>query len=120
MAVHELHGCVRAEYGRGGTCEKDWVSNSAQHGNAVLYARLSGGGSRTKSASNASTGVAPVPPSAAHASASTSAHSRSSGSYAGGEKSSGSAEHDFDGHRVEAIKHFDMAIHEAEICESMK
>ncbi len=31
-----------------------------------------------------------------------------------------SAEHDFDGHRVEAIKHLDMAIHEAEICESMK
>jgi len=30
------------------------------------------------------------------------------------------AEHDFDGHRVEAIKHLDMAIHEAEICESMK
>jgi len=31
-----------------------------------------------------------------------------------------SAEHDFDGHRMEAIKHLDMAIHEAEICESMK
>jgi hypothetical protein len=31
-----------------------------------------------------------------------------------------SAEHDFDGHRVEAIKHLDMAIHEAEVCESMK
>lgn len=30
------------------------------------------------------------------------------------------AEHDFDGHRIEAIKHLDMAIHEAEICESMK
>ena len=30
------------------------------------------------------------------------------------------AEHDFDGHRVEAIKHLDMAIHEAEICEGMK
>ncbi len=30
------------------------------------------------------------------------------------------AEHDFDGHRMEAIKHLDMAIHEAEICESMK
>jgi hypothetical protein len=27
------------------------------------------------------------------------------------------AEHDFHGHRVEAIKHLDMAIHEAEICE---
>jgi hypothetical protein len=31
-----------------------------------------------------------------------------------------SAEHDFDGHRLEAIKHLDMAIHEAEICEGMK
>ena len=30
------------------------------------------------------------------------------------------AEHDFDGHRVEAIKHLDMAIHEAEICEGMR
>lgn len=29
------------------------------------------------------------------------------------------AEHDFDGHRTEAIKHLDMAIHEAEICERM-
>jgi len=27
------------------------------------------------------------------------------------------AEHDFHGHRVEAIKHLDAAIHEAEICE---
>jgi hypothetical protein len=27
------------------------------------------------------------------------------------------AEHDFHGHRVEAIKHLDMAIHEAEICD---
>jgi 3-oxoacyl-ACP reductase-like protein len=27
------------------------------------------------------------------------------------------AEHDFDGHRLESIKHLDMAIHEAEICE---
>jgi hypothetical protein len=31
-----------------------------------------------------------------------------------------SAEHDFEGHRVEAIKHLDMAIHEAEICEHMR
>ncbi len=31
-----------------------------------------------------------------------------------------SAEHDFDGHRVKAIEHLDQAIHEAEICESMK
>ena len=30
------------------------------------------------------------------------------------------AEHDFDGHRVESIKHLDMAIHEAEICMNMK
>ncbi|MGA8764476.1 MAG: hypothetical protein WB562_16530 [Candidatus Sulfotelmatobacter sp.] len=30
-----------------------------------------------------------------------------------------SAEHDFDGHRAEAIKHLDMAIHEAEECERM-
>jgi len=30
------------------------------------------------------------------------------------------AEHDFDGHRAEAIKHLDMAIHEAEICMQMK
>ena len=27
------------------------------------------------------------------------------------------AEHDFHGHRADAIKHLDMAIHEAEICE---
>jgi hypothetical protein len=31
-----------------------------------------------------------------------------------------SAEHDFDGHRLESIKHLDMAIHEAEICEHMR
>ena len=31
-----------------------------------------------------------------------------------------SADHDFDGHRMEAIKHLDMAIHEAEICEGMR
>ena len=31
-----------------------------------------------------------------------------------------SAEHDFDGHRAESIKHLDMAIHEAEICMQMK
>ncbi len=31
-----------------------------------------------------------------------------------------SAAHDFDGHRVKAIEHLDQAIHEAEICESMK
>jgi len=30
------------------------------------------------------------------------------------------AEHDFDGHRVKAIEHLDRAIHEAEICVSMK
>lgn len=30
------------------------------------------------------------------------------------------AEHDFDGHRVKAIEHLDAAIHEAEICMSMK
>jgi len=30
------------------------------------------------------------------------------------------AEHDFDGHRVKAIEHLDAAIHEAEICISMK
>lgn len=30
-----------------------------------------------------------------------------------------SAAHDFEGHRVESIKHLDMAIHEAEICEKM-
>jgi hypothetical protein len=30
------------------------------------------------------------------------------------------AEHDFDGHRVKAIEHLDQAIHEAEICESMR
>ncbi len=29
------------------------------------------------------------------------------------------AAHDFDGHRVESIKHLDAAIHEAEICERM-
>ena len=31
-----------------------------------------------------------------------------------------SAEHDFEGHRVKAIEHLDQAIHEAEICMSMK
>jgi hypothetical protein len=31
-----------------------------------------------------------------------------------------SAEHDFDGHRVKAIEHLNQAIHEAEICMSMK
>jgi hypothetical protein len=30
------------------------------------------------------------------------------------------AEHIFQGHREEAIKHLDMAIHEAEICEGMR
>jgi hypothetical protein len=28
------------------------------------------------------------------------------------------AAHDFHGHRIESIKHLDMAIHEAEICEA--
>ena len=31
-----------------------------------------------------------------------------------------SAEHDFGGHRAKAIEHLDRAIHEAEICMSMK
>jgi hypothetical protein len=31
-----------------------------------------------------------------------------------------SADHDFDGHRVKAIEHLNQAIHEAEICMSMK
>jgi hypothetical protein len=31
-----------------------------------------------------------------------------------------SAEHDFAGHRVKAIEHLDRAIHEAEICMSMR
>ncbi len=30
------------------------------------------------------------------------------------------AAHDFDGHRVKAIEHLDQAIHEAEVCESMR
>jgi hypothetical protein len=30
------------------------------------------------------------------------------------------AEHDFDGHRVRSIEHLNQAIHEAEICESMR
>ena len=30
------------------------------------------------------------------------------------------AAHDFDGHRVKALEHLNQAIHEAEICESMK
>jgi outer membrane murein-binding lipoprotein Lpp len=30
------------------------------------------------------------------------------------------AAHDYEGHRVEAIKHLDAAIHEAEICDHMK
>ena len=31
-----------------------------------------------------------------------------------------SAEHDFDGHRLKAIEHLNQAIHEDEICMSMK
>jgi hypothetical protein len=31
-----------------------------------------------------------------------------------------SAEHDFRGHRAKAMEHLDRAIHEAEICLSMK
>lgn len=31
-----------------------------------------------------------------------------------------SAEHDFDGHRMKAIEHLDRAIHEAEVCMSMR
>ena len=31
-----------------------------------------------------------------------------------------SAEHDFDGHRARSIEHLDRAIHEAEICLSMR
>jgi hypothetical protein len=31
-----------------------------------------------------------------------------------------SAAHDFDGHRVKSLEHLDQAIHEAEICMSMK
>jgi hypothetical protein len=31
-----------------------------------------------------------------------------------------SAEHDFDGHRRKAIEHLDQAIHEAEVCMSMR
>jgi hypothetical protein len=31
-----------------------------------------------------------------------------------------SADHDFDGHRAKAIEHLDRAIHEAEICMSMR
>ena len=31
-----------------------------------------------------------------------------------------SAAHDYDGHRVKAIEHLDRAIHEAEICMSMR
>jgi hypothetical protein len=31
-----------------------------------------------------------------------------------------SAEHDFDGHRAKAIEHLNEAMHEAEICMSMK
>ena len=31
-----------------------------------------------------------------------------------------SADHDFDGHRMKAIEHLNAAIHEAEICESMR
>ena len=30
------------------------------------------------------------------------------------------AEHDFDGHRVKSIEHLNQAIHEAEVCESMR
>jgi len=30
------------------------------------------------------------------------------------------AAHDFDGHRLKAIEHLNQAIHEAEVCESMK
>ena len=31
-----------------------------------------------------------------------------------------SAEHDFDGHRVKAIEHLNQAIHEAEVCMTMR
>jgi len=31
-----------------------------------------------------------------------------------------SAEHDFDGHRVKSIEHLNQAMHEAEVCMSMK
>jgi len=31
-----------------------------------------------------------------------------------------SAEHDFDGHRAKSLEHLNQAIHEAEICMSMK
>lgn len=31
-----------------------------------------------------------------------------------------SAEHDFDGHRAKAIEHLNQAMHEAEVCMSMK
>ena len=31
-----------------------------------------------------------------------------------------STEHDFDGHRAKAIEHLDRAIHEAEVCLSMR
>jgi hypothetical protein len=31
-----------------------------------------------------------------------------------------SAEHDFDGHRAKAIEHLNQAMHEAELCMSMK
>jgi hypothetical protein len=31
-----------------------------------------------------------------------------------------SADHDFDGHRRKAIEHLDQAIHEAEVCMSMR
>jgi hypothetical protein len=31
-----------------------------------------------------------------------------------------SAEHDFDGHRMKAIEHLNQAIHEAEVCMSMR
>ena len=30
------------------------------------------------------------------------------------------AEHDFDGHRAKSLEHLNQAIHEAEICETMK
>jgi len=30
------------------------------------------------------------------------------------------AEHDFDGHRVRSLEHLNQAIHEAEVCESMR
>src|ERR1700721_4903087 len=41
------------KFGQGGTLEKDWIVDSAHHGNTSLYLRIHRGGSRTQGAGRA-------------------------------------------------------------------